>query len=399
MIDETLFNKYKNALEVNADLVESAVISLESQLANLQGETLTNALNLAYTKVVKQFGEIAGRVALDFYKKARLAVVSDDDFMPTVQNAFNATYLAEDVENALQNDNPLNSAMSALGGQAVQRVNGYADETIIQNAITDPLHPKWALVSNAGACEWCLMLAGLGFNFNAKGNIARHSRCKCATVVDFEAGNEGLKDYNPAGIAERFRDIENTIFGEKPYWEQWSELPASEKAKYKGKTDAQRLQDWKRKRILAEARTRDREWLRTGKPPAEAYENKKLEEEIKNNRPYERESALRLARHGICPFFVVDHKGEAGARIGLADLSGGNEIKSLLSASSKSTISKHIERTSKKADAKRLYFDNTQNNNLSDREVIELIAKIRRFKRGDIYVLTHDDTLIKVYRK
>lgn len=392
MIDETLFNKYKNALEANADLVECAVISLESQLANLQGETLTNALNLAYAKVVKQFGEIAGRVALDFYKKARLAVVSDDDFMPTVQNAFNATYLAEDVENALQNGNPLNSAMSALGGQAVQRVNGYADETIIQNAITDPLHPKWALVSNAGACEWCLMLAGLGFNFNAKGNIARHSHCKCATVVDFEAGNEGLKDYNPAGIAERFRDIENTIFGEKPYWEQWRELSASERAKYKGKTDAQRLQDWKRKRILAEARTRDREWLRTGKPvkPVKTLGSTVIKGSSEWN------TAIKLGQNGVKCVFKKDYREVSrGVRIGLSDCKKGIEIKTLKGASSKSTIRGHYHNARDKADIARCYFDNSENSALSDKKLIEILRK-RADYGFSVYVLTEDRKLIKI---
>ena len=52
MIDKTLFDQYKSALNVNADLLESAILALDGKLAHLSGKSLEAALAANYALLV-----------------------------------------------------------------------------------------------------------------------------------------------------------------------------------------------------------------------------------------------------------------------------------------------------------------------------------------------------------
>lgn len=120
-------------------------------------------------------------------------------------------------------------------------------------------------------------------------------------------------------------------------------------------------------------------------------------------KPHEWRSAERIRESGVSPWFKLDHKnvpkedGSKGTReIGLSDLVGGVELKTLLHTSSKNTIDSHLKDTAKKIDAQRVIFDNFENNLLHDEDLITLLLKSQRFKRGQIYINSKENKLIRV---
>lgn len=155
-------------------------------------------------------------------------------------------------------------------------------------------------------------------------------------------------------------------------------------------------------RVMREIETRDWRWLYTGDIPAITYENDAVKRKVEIENPHEKRTAKRLRKHGIAPDFAEDEvfvkDAETGQvrKIGLADFSSGYEIKTLEEASSYNTIDGYIKNASKKKNAKALYFDNSENDHLSDDDLIGYIVKSRRFKRGSIYVLTKDESLVKI---
>lgn len=163
-----------------------------------------------------------------------------------------------------------NSASSAsytknLVGRAVKRVYEQADNTIISNARRDPARPKWALVPSIGACGLCIMLGSLGFYYSKKSTAAsaRHTNCRCATVVDFDTKNPHLKGYDQDGLYERYRTCRDAI--EKDAHYQWYNVMSDEEKAQYGNNRRSDYDHYLRNRIVSEINKRDKDWTLTGK--------------------------------------------------------------------------------------------------------------------------------------
>lgn len=277
MVDEELYNAYSTALRTNSELANQAVAALISELDGLSDAQLQVALNKAYSEIVNKFGASAAYVALEFYTASREAAAIESSCDAQAYFPSNQGALSKDVSSILERSISQEGLLSSLGGRAQQRVNEYADETLIMNSRTDPAHPKWALVPGIGACSWCCMIGGLGFQFNAEGTVARHSHCNCTPVVDFDTSNPSLKGYDPNGLAARYREAQKTALGGKSAWEAWNELSDEEREnwrikaleKTKATTSSKHYSAfdlWRREITLKEMATRDRDWLRKGTP-------------------------------------------------------------------------------------------------------------------------------------
>lgn len=283
-----------------------------------------------------------------------------------------------------------------------------AGTTQFRNGARDPRRPRFARVpTGRETCMFCLMLASRGFVYlseDAAGKLAHyHANCGCRVVASFDSyevrterggvrrlPGTVIEGYKPEAIYNAYLDCAKTIF---------PELAVS-------RDNMLSLPESATKAILREMGNRDPEWLRIGRVPEVEYDKPGTEawrndtKQKRRDHKEERKAANRLSGHGIKCVFVVDEKRAVNngidQTIGLADLEGGKEIKSLKDASTYNTIDGYIRDTSRKRNARFLFFDNSQNDFLSDDDLGEYIKKSRRFKRGSIYVYGHDDQLRKI---
>lgn len=159
--------------------------------------------------------------------------------------------------------------------------------------------------------------------------------------------------------------------------------------------------DWVESKVDEETQWRDPTWLSTGKPPAVGYADERLGAEIHDARPWEARTAERLSRNGVRCVFQVDSRMITGPdgierKVGLADLEGGTELKTLMKAASENTIGGHLHSCRKKTDCVRVVFDNAENEEMTDDELARLLRKSLRAKEKALYVLNHDGELVRI---
>lgn len=222
MVDSELFEQYQAALGVNADLVKQCVENLVKQHS---GNLTKKELREIYVALVQKFGTISAQVALEFYEKVREQAEVEDDYQPIAFIPDNAGLLAWDAATATQNQ---------LAGMAVQRVMQYADETIYGNGAADPAKPKFAIVPHPGACGWCLMVGGWGWNYNTRttANSQRHPNCKCTVVAEFDTRNPKLKGYDNVVYQDLWAAAQNRV-DENELYREWSAMTPEQQRKYK----------------------------------------------------------------------------------------------------------------------------------------------------------------------
>lgn len=272
----------------------------------------------------------------------------------------------------------------------------------IENCVSnDTSNPRWARVPKGKTCEFCIMLASRGYVYWNKetaslGGSFHDGACDCAVVPSWVASK--IRGYDPEQLRQRWQACADTVAGlttKEGYASYVHEFVADGRH-----SEPLSYNHWKRNIELAEARWRDRTWLNGGPAPTiEARPPMKLAD-IK---PQEWRSAERLRESGVAPWFKLDHMsmpkedGSKGTReIGLSDLVGGTELKTLLHTSSKNTIDSHLKDTAKKADVQRVIFDNFENDLLDDEALISLLRRSRRFKQGRIYINSKENKLIRV---
>ena len=266
----------------------------------------------------------------------------------------------------------------------------------------DPSKPRWARVPVGQTCEFCVMLASRGFVYLTRetaslGGGFHNGRCDCNVVPSW--GERHIAGYDPDALYRQYKecaDTISTITTEGRYRRYLATLSEEAKAK------APEYRKWKRDLELAEMRWRDRTWLNTGRPPAITFPDDELKRETETARPQEIRTANRLRKHGVTPAFQVDYitvkNPQTGIveRKGLADWTGGIEIKTPDKAGKRTTIEHYLASASKKQDCTRLIIDNTENACMSDEQLIEIVQTINRFKRGSVYILDHSENLIRI---
>ena len=246
MVDPELFERYRRALGTNADLAKRAVEELLSKLDGLTQLEQAEYLLANYPKLVRAYGKVAADVARQYYQESRDAHFAGDEeaseYVAQTAQPIPERWLQEDVSDAFTGNHGM--TVAKLPGKASKRTMQRADETITQNARRDRAHPRWAFVPSFGACPWCIMIGTNGFVFRSERTAAaeRHLHCSCAVVADFDIDNPHLDGYDPSGMYERMMRCAEQAG--TPY-------------------------DWDAARV--EAETRDREWLRTGRPAVQDY--------------------------------------------------------------------------------------------------------------------------------
>ena len=218
MVDSELFERYETALGTNAELFSRAVRDLSDEVDGMQAEQMREHLGERYPALVRAYGMVAAEAACEFYDAQRAisgvadtygeyeAVVSYPEWLD-VESAKQVNAVSAGVGQAVGD-----AVYGFLEGRGMKSVMGCADSTLDYNASRDPAHPKWALVPHLGACAWCNMLGSRGFVYQSELTVgaARHNRCKCTPVVDFDTANPKLKGYDPDELLDRYKKAEES---------------------------------------------------------------------------------------------------------------------------------------------------------------------------------------------
>lgn len=235
MVDRELFDEFRKALGGNLELMGRSFDDLARQCEGMPPREMRAFIARSYLQLVSQHGIYASVSAMEFYELAR-----DLESLPTRYEATafipqNEGLLEYDAKAALSIQQDIGKLVAKLFSTGSERVMSYADETLIENARADPAHPRWALVPNAGACGWCQMIASQGFVYKAEGKVenTRHPNCRCTPAIDFDTESPSLDGYDPDALYDRYKRAR--AIAEKGAWDEWSELPESEREKYGGK--------------------------------------------------------------------------------------------------------------------------------------------------------------------
>lgn len=116
-------------------------------------------------------------------------------------------------------------------------------------------------------CAWCFMLSSRGFDYRSEktASAGSHEHCDCIIVPGVD-GVTKIDGYDPAAMRNRWESCYDTIGGRKQLSAEWDSLSKKDKSKHKGKSEAERRDDYIRKRIQAECETRSPGWLYRGEP-------------------------------------------------------------------------------------------------------------------------------------
>lgn len=387
-----------SALEADAAAkLESAIDALDWGVGYERLKENRNIVSDAMAALAAAYSDAASALGAELFESVMAA-----------EGVTVAPRLAEPISHKQASDDVRSSARHIFGGKG--DVAAFRESCVRQLArhISMAANGTVALSCERGAskgvryarvpmgrrtCEFCVMLASRGFVYASEKTAGRlgqyHYKCDCRIVPGID-GATTIEGYDPDAYYASYKDCRDALDARREL-KAYRSLPESER---KG-TFAEHWQA----AILAEMRTRDRDWLNTGRKPRVTFESRELRQEILEKRPAELWTAIRLRRHGITAHFQIDERRfidpETGIEktIGLADLAGGIEIKSLDGASTFNTIEGYIRNTSKKEDAVRLIFDNSQNQGLSDDDLVRFVLRSRRFTRGSVYVLGHDESL------
>lgn len=400
MANREHFNEYSSALDHNVEMAQATLTSIfNSFTSDMSARDIKKNLRELYPALVREYGDRAAQVALEYYESERTAYLEetnqdDDLYAPGIPNGVPLTYLRKDVSEICKHyhaKNQIENVYTALLGAASNRIMKMSDSTLAYAMKGDRLRPKWALVSRLLSCSWCSMISSFGFHYNSAYNVekARHkpnpTACRCSVCVDFNHDDPHLKGYDPDKMYYRFSAIADKLGIDFTRDNQANSkarkriLAAYEKSQRKSRkvnarinkvadslgikvVDGKATNTADKKLLFSELKLRDRQWLLTGKPPEVDYENELAK---KNAHGHEIEQAKRLSKQGIkCTFQVdyeVDEKTKGTARqktIGKTDLVNGIELKSLSGTKNlRKRIEKELRNSRDKKGFKSCHFD------------------------------------------
>lgn len=150
----------------------------------------------------------------------------------------------------------------------IRRMVASSSRLTMMNALRkDPTKPRWARVPNGPTCEFCVMLASRGWVYWTEesarlGGSFHNGACDCSVVPSW--GDQKLEGYDPETLYAQYKRCADTVAPliTRVHYERYKDsyVPKGDKDK------PLKYEDWKRNRILAEMRARNRQWLYDGTP-------------------------------------------------------------------------------------------------------------------------------------
>lgn len=239
MIPTDLYDAYSAALTENDRQARAALATVIARLDPADIDGIRDALLEAYPALVKLYGTRAAQVALEFYTGVReaqkvalplYAYLPTGEFEEVGQEA--VTDVRREIGGLYSGESTISAFTSTMQGLATKRTMGMADSTLYALANADPAHPLFAMVPNAGACGWCVLMGARGF-VDDKNTIGSrpHSNCKCTLVADFDTKNPALEGYDHEALHDVYTSA-NTPENMSEWYKEWNAMTDDEKAKY-----------------------------------------------------------------------------------------------------------------------------------------------------------------------
>lgn len=340
MANRDHFNEYSSALDHNIVMAQATLTSIfNSFTSDMSVRDIKKNLRELYPALVREYGDRAAQVALEYYESERTAYLEetnqdDDLYAPGIPNGVPLTYLRKDVSEICKRyhvKNQIDSVYTALLGAASNRIMKMSDSTLGYAMKGDRLRPKWALVSRLLSCSWCSMISSFGFHYNSAYNVekARHkpnpTACRCSVCVDFNHDDPRLKGYDPDKMYYRFSAIADKLGIDFTRDNQANTLArkrilaAYEKSQRKSRkvnaritkvadslgikvVDGKATNAADKKLLFSELKLRDRQWLLTGKVPeveCSDFDITKMNKQQLHDYHKDKRTADVLCQHGL----------------------------------------------------------------------------------------------------
>lgn len=394
MISSAEFAAYNRAVarigDKAASDVESSVLAWCRANASASVAEKREAAKLIMDGYVQGYDDIAAEFAAEWYdhRAQKSGVTLDQAITMTTYKPESVDDVARYQAKKLAKGDDAAFA-KACGEYARNDAFRSLNETIIANVGRDrDKGARFARVpTGVETCTFCLMLASRGAVYHTRKSAGEwrhfHRGCDCKVVPSFERDPY-------AEVVEGFRPDE--LRGRMSLMEKQTGLSFADKNASRKLSEFMALHD--------------RGWLLTGKVPEVGYadEETKAKKLKDKDHPAEVRAANRLRVHGFRTVFVDDEvpvlNEETGRWqiVGLPDLDTGLEIKSVQSAKSENTISKHIGKTKRKQGYKQIVIDVSENPNISDEEARGMIASsLRRHSMPGALMVNHEGEVEAVY--
>lgn len=394
MISRSEFDAYNLAVDKignkAASDVESSVLNWCSQNPTASVAEKREAAKLIMEGYVQGYDDVASEFAAEWYDhRAKSEGISLDQaitmavYSPEKSDAvarYQARKLAKGGDSAFA---------KACGEYARNDTFRSLNETIIANVGRDKAKGvRFARVTTGReTCTFCLMLASRGAVYHTRKTAGDfksfHRGCDCKVVPGFE--NDPLavlvEGHDPKAILSSISIIER-------------ETGLS-------------FFDSRNSKILKEfLELHDAGWITSGVTPEVEYADEFVRKKkmADANHAAEIRTANRLRRFGIRTVFVDDEPSRFDESkgiyqvVGLPDLDSGLEIKSVSSASSENTISKHIGKSKKKAGYKQVVIDVSENTSIDDDTARAMIANsLRRHGMQNALMVNHLEEIEMIF--
>lgn len=394
MISRSEFDAYNRAVDQignkAASDVESSVLAWCRQNPGASVAEKREAAKLIMEGYVQGYDDVASEFAAEWYDhRAKSEGISLDRaitmavYSPEKSDAvarYQAKKLAKGGDAAFA---------KACGEYARNDAFRSLNETIVANVGRDKAKGvRFARVTTGReTCTFCLMLASRGAVYHTRKTAGDfksfHRGCDCKVVPGFE--NDPLavlvEGHDPKAILSSISIIER-------------ETGLS-------------FFDSRNSKILKEfLELHDAGWITSGVTPEVEYADEFVRKKkmADANHAAEIRTANRLRRFGIRTVFVDDEPSRFDESkgiyqvVGLPDLDSGLEIKSVSSASSENTISKHIGKSKKKAGYKQVVIDVSENTSIDDDTARAMIANsLRRHGMQNALMVNHLEEIEMIF--
>lgn len=198
-----------NAQAGKTIVTETAKLDLERRLLEADDLAYEDVYRLM-RELCPAYSKLSSALTCHFYDGIRTGAGVPGEFKAVTYNTLSrkqiqadAYRIADDVANG-RNSVPLAQLMT---DQTTQYTRIASNETVRRNAIKDPARPLYAIVPNANACPFCLMVASNGYVYpdSATANQHKpHNNCSCTALQVYGKGK--IQGYNPAKYADMYKD-------------------------------------------------------------------------------------------------------------------------------------------------------------------------------------------------
>lgn len=167
-------------------------------------KVLRDPLAVVLEEIATKYGTASAALAADFYDDLRESVVKTSPrFSPRLAQIPGPerfeTLAGWGIGPLFGSDpDPAMALSNLFGGLKLDVTNAYIG-TIAESSIADPAARGWQRVSDAGACDFCVMLEGRGSVYSEEGALfGAHDHCGCSAEPAFEGEPVPVRAYTPS---------------------------------------------------------------------------------------------------------------------------------------------------------------------------------------------------------